>query len=448
MSKRNQPNWSQPQGIRQSKLYLFNSLTRSKCEFVPLKGNYVTWYNCGPTVYDQSHMGHARNYISVDVIRRILQNYFNYDIFFVQNVTDIDDKIIRRARQNHLFEEYHKRIVGTNDFAQLKKDINSALNQMKIRIENENDPDKKNMLVKMVQNCESTLNSNDDLSKTVSDCKDIMSDWLDREYGDKVTDNSIFSSLPKKYEDEYNEDMKKLNVLPPDCVTRVSEYISEIIEYIKVIITNGYAYESNGSIYFDTDKFNSQDKHFYAKIVPEAFGDSKALSEGEGDLSAALGEKRSPNDFALWKASKPGEPMWDSPWGFGRPGWHIECSVMASTLFGSQIDIHSGGYDLKFPHHDNEMAQAEAYYDTGKPWINYFLHSGHLTISGCKMSKSLKNFISIKDAFKMHTPRQLRILFLLHFWKDTLDYSENSMHDAIQYEKTINVRKSHLIFLN
>ena len=156
-----------------------------------------------------------------------------------------------------------------------------------------------------------------------------------------------------------------------------------------------YAYESNRSVYFDVKQFDSSPCHHYAKLVPEAFGDANALAEGEGDLSADGSEKRSPNDFALWKASKPGEPAWPSPWGEGRPGWHIECSVMASAILGASMDIHSGGYDLKFPHHDNELAQAEAYYDNDV-WIRYFLHWGHLTIAGCKMSKSLKNFITIQ----------------------------------------------------
>lgn len=187
--------------------------------------------------------------------------------------------------------------------------------------------------------------------------------------------------------------------------------------------------------------FDKREKHHYAKLVPEAYGDTKSLQEGEGDLSLTaerLSEKRSPNDFALWKASKAGEPSWDSPWGRGRPGWHIECSTMASDVFGSMFDIHTGGVDLKFPHHDNELAQSEAAFDQAE-WVKYFLHTGHLTISGCKMSKSLKNFISIKEALKKNTPCQLRLAFLLHSWKDTLDYSSNTMEMACQYERFLNV---------
>lgn len=159
-----------------------------------------------------------------------------------------------------------------------------------------------------------------------------------------------------------------------------------------------------------------------------------------GDLCISeerLSEKRSTNDFALWKSSKSGEPWWPSPWGNGRPGWHIECSVMASAICGESLDIHTGGIDLKFPHHDNELAQAEAYFDNPN-WVRYFLHSGHLKISGCKMSKSLKNFITIQEALKKCTARQLRLAFLLHSWKDTLDYSDNTIDMAVQYEKFLN----------
>jgi cysteinyl-tRNA synthetase len=185
-------------------------------------------------------------------------------------------------------------------------------------------------------------------------------------------------------------------------------------------------------------KFDAVKNHQYAKLVPEAFGDTAQLQEGEGDLSGDKGsEKRSPNDFALWKNSKAGEPAWSSPWGEGRPGWHIECSAMAAEIFKSDLDIHTGGVDLKFPHHDNEIAQSEAYYDEGG-WVKYFLHTGHLTISGCKMSKSLKNFVTIKEALKQHTATQIRFAFLLHSWKDTLDYSANTMEIAIRFEKLLN----------
>lgn len=229
--------------------------------------------------------------------------------------------------------------------------------------------------------------------------------------------------------------------MPPDVLTRVSEYVPKIVKFIQRIIGNGLAYEANGSVYFDVNGFDKCENHHYAKLVPEAYGDTTSLQEGEGDLSVTndrLSEKRSPNDFALWKASKAGEPWWDSPWGRGRPGWHIECSAMASDIFGSIFDIHTGGVDLKFPHHDNELAQSEAAFNE-KEWVKYFLHTGHLTISGCKMSKSLKNFITIQEALTKHSATQLRLAFLLHSWKDTLDYSEKTMEMASQYEKFLNV---------
>ena len=441
-SKRLQPVWNEPSSDSSvvNGLSVYNSLTRTKNVFVPANGNRVNWYNCGPTVYDCSHMGHARSYITFDIIRRILRDYFHYDVFFVQNVTDIDDKIIRRARQNYLFENYICEL-DNKDRQLVLEDLNTALSTIESKFENEKDVDKKNMLSKMISNAKTLLATIESVQLTdvVVGMKDILSVWLDDQFGSGVSDNQIFISLPRHFENDYNEDMRALNILPPDCITRVSEFVPEIIEYIQQIIENQFAYVSNGSVYFNTESFANSENNFYAKLVPEAYGDNKALAEGEGDLAASGEEKRNANDFALWKNSKPGEPSWPSPWGNGRPGWHIECSVMASALFGQQMDIHSGGIDLRFPHHDNEMAQSEAYYNTGTSWVNYFLHSGHLTISGCKMSKSLKNFITIKEALAKNTARQLRISFLLHSWKDTLDYSDNTMNDAIQFEKTVNV---------
>uniref|UniRef100_A0A8C2KNZ2 Cysteine--tRNA ligase, cytoplasmic n=1 Tax=Cyprinus carpio TaxID=7962 RepID=A0A8C2KNZ2_CYPCA len=419
--KRVQPPWSPPEGTDVSKLCLYNSLTRTKEVFVPQKGNRVLWYCCGPTVYDASHMGHCA------------------------------PAIIKRARQNYLLEQYGEKKPSPS---QILQDVLTARTPFKAKLAETTDPDKKQMLERLDAAVDAALGplqvavqssaAGDTLQNQaqvlLEEAKDLLSDWLDSQFGSQVTENSIFSLLPKYWEGEYHKDMEALNVLPPDVLTRVSEYVPEIVEFVKGIVDNGYGYESNGSVYFDTAKFDSCPAHSYAKLVPEAVGDQKALQEGEGDLSISadrLSEKRSQNDFALWKASKPGEPSWDSPWGKGRPGWHIECSAMAGSILGESMDIHGGGFDLRFPHHDNELAQSEAYFENDH-WVRYFLHAGHLTIAGCKMSKSLKNFITIKDALAKHTARQLRLAFLMHSWKDTLDYSNNTMESAIQFERFIN----------
>ncbi|XP_077867451.1 cysteine--tRNA ligase, cytoplasmic-like [Saccoglossus kowalevskii] len=446
--KRTQPAWQAPTGSKNSQLYLYNSLTRQRELFIPQNGKQVLWYSCGPTVYDASHMGHARSLHIFDILRRILSEYFNYDVVYCMNITDIDDKIIRRARQNYLYEEYKKTVQCP---MKLLQDVQPAVKVYQEKLLNETDPDKKTMLEKILKKVEDGVTKlkqylnndssqdNSVIQKVLEDSRDVLADWLDAKSGHEVTDNSIFSLLPKYWEEEYHRDMASINVLPADVLTRVSDYIPEVVEYVKKIIDNGYGYVSNGSVYFSVSTFDNDPNHSYAKLVPEAVGDCKALEEGEGDLSISqdrLDEKKSQVDFAVWKKSKPGEPAWDSPWGKGRPGWHIECSVMASCILGESLDIHTGGFDLRFPHHDNELAQAEAYYGNDH-WVRYFLHSGHLTIQGCKMSKSLKNFITIKDALENHTSRQLRLVFLLHSWKDTLDYSDNTMESAVQYEKFI-----------
>ena len=265
---------------------------------------------CGPTVYDHSHMGHAKTYVCFDIIHRLMTDYFGYDVKLCMNITDIDDKIIMRANEQ-------------------KKD---------------------------------------------------------------------FAEISRNMETEFFKDCEALNIKQPAVITRVTEYVPEIVAFIKKIIDNGYAYESNGSVYFNVVKYNDAENHSYAKLEPTNVGNMELLAEGEGALTAegAKTEKQSERDFALWKKSKEGEPFWDSPWGTGRPGWHIECSAMAGEIFKEYpIDIHSGGCDLKFPHHDNEIAQSEAYYDCDN-WINNFWHTGHLHIAGKKMSKSLKNFTTIK----------------------------------------------------
>ncbi|KAL3841577.1 hypothetical protein ACJMK2_019698 [Sinanodonta woodiana] len=419
--------------------------------FVPQNGQKVLWYSCGPTVYDASHMGHARSYISFDILRRVMRDYFHYDVLYCMNITDIDDKIIKRARQNHLWECYLKE----NQPAQtVLQNTMEAFKHFLEKIQNETDPDKTKMYLAIRLRVETAVSSLETVINNSSDAeqvtkarqslleagRDVLCDWLDTQHGSEVTDHSIFSKLAQHWEEEFHKDMETLNVLPADVLTRVSEYIPEVIDFVQKIIGNGYGYMSQGSVYFDITAFEASKQHFYAKLVPEAVGDEKALFEGEGELSISkdrLEQKKNSGDFALWKASKPGEPAWDSPWGKGRPGWHIECSVMASSILGESLDIHTGGFDLKFPHHDNELAQGEARFENDN-WVRYFLHSGHLTIGSSKMSKSLKNFITIKEALKQYTARQMRLLFLLHSWKDTLDYSEKSMEGALKFEKLVN----------
>jgi cysteinyl-tRNA synthetase len=300
-------------------------------------------------------MGHAKTYMQSDILRRILSDYFGYNVKMAMNITDIDDKIIMRANE---------RKIG-------------------------------------------------------------------------------YDELSREFETAFFSDCEALNIRLPTVITRVSEYVPEIVAFIQKIIDNGYAYESNGSVYFHVHKFSKSDSHTYAKLDPSKVGDLDALKEGEGVLTnedtSILKDKTNPEDFALWKKAKEGEPSWESPWGNGRPGWHIECSAMAGAVFKEYpIDIHSGGIDLKFPHHDNEIAQSEAYYECDN-WINHFWHTGHLHIDGLKMGKSLKNFTSIKEMLQTYSARQVRFMFLLHSWSVTMNYSpEASFAEATAKEKQFN----------
>lgn len=278
-----------------------------------------------------------------------------------------------------------------------------------------------------------------------TEAQDLLLPYLDALHGSSINadDHSFFTKLTRKYEERFMQDMRDLNVLDPDELTRVTEYGSEIADFVERIVQNKYGYATeDGSVYFDINAFEAGGHH-YARLEPWSRSDNKLLAEGEGALINKATDKRSKSDFALWKASKPGEPSWSSSWGKGRPGWHIECSAMASARLGQQMDIHSGGIDLAFPHHDNELAQSEAYWahnHSHEQWVNYFLHMGHLSIQGSKMSKSLKNFTTVREALerKEWTPRSLRIVFLLGGWRDGIEITEDLVNTGTSWEEKVN----------
>ena len=457
-----QPEWILPRPERPAgQLKVYNSMTRSVVPFISAEGKLIRWYSCGPTVYDAAHIGHARNYMTFDIIRRVLRDYFNYDITYVMNITDIDDKIILRARQGHLLKEFANE--NGKDSVELREKLTVAwkwFNKKKFDFEGHDWETFESELMKelLIKKEAGTMSESEVKKLTALEASsslktflespisavvelelgafaEVLAPWLDDCKGSGVTDQKIFRDLAAYWEADFMEDMTALNVLPADYLTRVSEYVPEIIAYVEKIISNGFAYESEGSVYFDVAAFEKDPEHQYAKLCPWSAGNSKFFEEGEGSLGVKLTGKRDSRDFALWKCSKPGEPFWSSPWGNGRPGWHIECSAMASAVLPSQLDIHSGGIDLAFPHHDNEIAQAEAHFHS-RQWVNYFLHAGHVHIEGLKMSKSLKNFISIKEALKRYSARQLRFLFLQHGWNSTLIYKESSMQAALAVDST------------
>ena len=350
-STNNNREWYEPKGLNTG-IYVRNSLTGETNEFITQEGRTVRWYTCGPTVYAPSHLGHARTYVTFDIMRRLMEDYFELDVDLCMNITDLDDKIIITAQNN----------------------------------------------------------------------------------------NTDIYGICRPFETEFFEDMEALNVRPPNTITRVTEYMDEIIAFVQRIVDNGFGYVApSGSVYFDIQAFVQ--KHKYAKNRPDAAADLSLLMEGEGAITQKEGgqtEKRSPYDFALWKASKPGEPKWAAPWGGeGRPGWHIECSAMASEILGQTMDIHTGGSDLRFPHHDNELAQSEAAFNSHQ-WVNYFLHAGHLNIDGLKMSKSLKNFTSIRQMLEAFSAEHIRMLFLLAAFDAVIDYSDSSMQEAVSVLRSYN----------
>ncbi|MFQ5952382.1 MAG: cysteine--tRNA ligase [Candidatus Omnitrophota bacterium] len=322
---------------------LYNTLTRKKEDFRPLEENKVKMYVCGPTVYDVPHIGHARSAYIFEVIRRYLE-YEGYDVFFVRNVTDVDDKIIKKA--------------------------------------------------------------SDEL-------REISEGYSGSQLKERVTEVAV------RYLDIYHREMDMLGIRLPVVEPKATEYIPQMIEFVETLIQKDHAYVVGGSVYFSVEKFKE-----YGKLSNQ---DKEQMMHGV--RIGADENKQHPLDFALWKEAKEGEPFWQSPWGEGRPGWHIECSVMSMNLLGKEFDIHGGGLDLIFPHHENEVAQAEA--ATDERFARYWIHNGLLSVGGEKMSKSLGNYITISDFLdKYKDPDLLKIFFLMSHYRSPVDYNEGRIDEA------------------
>lgn len=388
---------------------VYNNLTRSKHDFVPIDpiGKVVTWDACGPTVYEDAHLGHAKNYASTNIIRRTMKDYFGLHVKFVMNTTDIDDKIILRAFQQHRLASFKRERAVDDDSVSdavlatanaafqhyiaknlplLSSDTNPGTlsevvdKEYKIKLELAPPADgattEQGLAVTVAdlllrahigtaQSAPEALQALGTLPEFFAKADDVLLPYLDSLHSAEKDSNNhqIYLKLTRKFERRFFEDMKMLNVLPPDQLTRVTEYVSQIVSFVE-IVANGFGYATpDGSIYFDIDSFEKAG-HSYSRLEPWNKNDRALQADDEGSLFQGKSIKRSENHFALWKASKPGEPAWSSAWGRGRPGWHIECSTMPSEVIGKTIGIHSGGVDLRFPHHDNEFAQSEAYWST------------------------------------------------------------------------------------
>ena len=311
-------------------MQIYNTQTRRKEEFKPIEPGKVRIYCCGPTVYNYFHIGNARPFIVFDTLRRYLE-YKGYEVKYVQNFTDIDDKIIRRANEEHV----------------------------------------------------------------------------------------DFSEISERYIKEFWTDADGLNVRHATINPKATENIDAIIQIISTLIEKGYAYEAQGDVYFSTEKFKD-----YGKLSHQP------LEDLEAGARIMVGEvKREPMDFAVWKAAKPGEPAWDSPWGKGRPGWHIECSAMNWRYLGDTIDIHCGGQDLIFPHHENEIAQSECF--TGKPFAHYWMHNGYINVDNVKMSKSLGNFFTVRDVAEKYGYEPIRYLLISAQYRSPINYSTDIIEQCI-----------------
>lgn len=360
--------------LRKETLKVYNTITKKK-ETLKLENGLLRWYTCGPTVYDSAHLGHARSYVLLDSIRKTLERYFGYRITYIMNITDVDDKIILKARE----------LLQSNEIAQLEETVGAL---------------------------------------------SLSPELKELDLASQKRIHAATRYVSRKYEQEFFRDMQALGIDLPTYTTRVSDYIEEIVKFIEKIDQQGYAYVSAGSVYFDVRKYAA--KHPYPQMCA-THNQQELLEEGEGKLG--LDGKRHQEDFVLWKKSKEGEPAWHSKWGAGRPGWHIECSAMASNVANGRIDLHSGGVDLMFPHHDNEIAQSEgAGYHS---WVGHFLHTGHLHINGLKMSKSLKNFIKVEELLAKGSARELRMMFLLQNYRGPMVYGEDSLERAKALEKKI-----------
>ncbi|TFG26453.1 cysteine--tRNA ligase [Candidatus Thorarchaeota archaeon] len=313
-------------------LRVYNTLTRQKEDFVPLEGNIVRIYVCGPTVYDYPHIGNARSFSVFDTIRRYLE-YLGYRVQYIVNFTDIDDKMINRANEEGI-------TVG---------------------------------------------------------------------------------ELASKFIAEYRLIAKQLNLKPATVNPRATEHIDDIIEMVELIVKNGKGYVVDGDVYFDVSEYPQ-----YGVLSKINLDDESTVARIETD-----DKKMDPRDFALWKAEKPGEPSWDSPWGKGRPGWHAECSVMGKHYLGLPFDIHGGGQDLIFPHHENEIAQSSAAYGIDTP-VKYWLHNGFLTLNSEKMSKSEQNFFTAREVLDNYDHQAVRLYLVLGQYGQPLDYNDSALKQAIQ----------------